>query len=147
MQNMQDAMQRETTALTRRFTPANIALSIFNALSSAALLLGGALLFSFKPIGRTLALYGAGALAVVDTAQLAVSGWMQYEMSHVLARAMGNLPQGASAAQTEQMMKMIVGGSTILAIGLGAIWLLIKLGFYGTTFVYLRRSEIRELFR
>lgn len=123
------AMQRETMIYAA--VPA-----VFGVVVAMVLIAGGGLALAMKPAGRPLLIGALVAALFVAFGELALAGWSSYRMSS----SMGAM--GGGGADAWQSRGIVMG----VSMGMGALWLVVKLGVYVPCLVYMLRGDTAAIF-
>lgn len=143
LSQMQNEMQRQMIEATRPLTPFQIFLLAANLGASIALLAAAILALSMRPSGRGWLAGASVGCAAVDLLGAGLGLLAAVKSWPVVAEFTRKMAErGGSMAQAGGVMKFAVA----VAIGLQVIWLMLKLGFYITSVVYLQRPNVRQAF-
>lgn len=140
---MQEAMREALEP----YTPALIAQATLNLLASLGLLAASVLLLMWKPIAPATFMLTVAANAFVDIGGAVLQAIVQ---RHSMAAMQAGLAEVTAAGPQppgmDQMMEGIAGATTMATMCIGGLWILLKLAYYGSGVMVLRKDENRALF-
>ena len=148
---VQREMQAELVTFQAGWAPFTGSFVVVQLLVALLSILGGALALSAKPIGRSILMgaFGFGTVfelgrGVVETfMQFQVMGITQRYMAQIVAASQNGRPMPAGFGET---MGAVMGGASIAGIVFMLLWALIKIGYYVSGLVLLRREDVRRYF-
>jgi hypothetical protein len=153
----QRRMMERAYAIQRRWAPFQWAVNPVAAVVAIVLILGGAWCLRGNPAGRRVLAYVCAAAILFSIVRDVGDIMLQLESSQSMSDSMAEFtrelgasvseaPNGPSSRQLEQLMTGVTGVATAASVGFGAMWLLLKLGFFVTGLVYLTRGATRRYF-
>jgi len=150
MREAQLSMQDEINEYTRAWMPVTTTLAFGGLILSILLVAGGALSLNYKSGGRMLLLVVCVAGTFFDVGRNVVEGIFSWRLQQIMARSMEHTMALAAAehggAAPSGMVGAAMGVGGALGFALMAAWVLVKLAYYVTTLVYVRKPEIRALY-
>jgi len=147
----QREMQAELVTFQAGWAPFTGSFVVIQLLVALLSILGGALALSAKPIGRSMLIGAFGLGTVFELGRSVVETLMQFQviaitqryMSQIVAASQNGRPLPPGFGQT---MGAVMGGASIAGIVFMLLWALIKIGYYVSSIVLLRREEVRRFF-
>ena len=147
----QREMQAELFTFQAGWAPFTGSFVVIQLLVALLSILGGALALSAKPIGRSMLMGAFGLGTVFELGRSVVETLMQFQviaitqryMTQIVAASQNGRPLPAGFGQT---MGAVMGGASIAGIVFMLLWALIKIGYYVSSLVLLRREEVRRFF-
>jgi len=147
----QREMQAELVTFQAGWAPFTGSFVVIQLLVALLSILGGALALSAKPIGRSMLMGAFGLGTVFELGRSVVETLMQFQviaitqryMTQIVAASQNGRPLPAGFGQT---MGAVMGGASIAGIVFMLLWALIKIGYYVSSLVLLRREEVRRFF-
>ncbi|MCA9202462.1 MAG: hypothetical protein KDA59_05440 [Planctomycetales bacterium] len=143
-----DMNRAQYTLLAKLFWPL-IGFGIGHVLVAGLLLTGGVMSLMKKPFGRTL-LVATFLLAILfELCRSYLTGVQMMETYEIMNEYMGQMAGAMPGPAPPGMGQMMTTMSKVIVIFqavVAGIWLLVKLVFYATSYVYLRRPDIRQHF-
>ena len=144
-------MQAELLAFQRSwapFTGGAVVLQLFVALLC---ILGGALALAGKDVGRVMLLGTFVFGTLFELGRGVVEAFMQFQMSDITRRFMARAMETAQHGRPPvpgmgQTMGAVMGGATAAGIVVLLLWALVKVAYYVTGSVMLRREDVRRFF-
>lgn len=140
----QQRMQQDIVAATQRFLVPQLVAVTIKFFAELALIVAGICV-----LRRRLHSFTVAAVVVAmcsDAFSFAVTTFIQLQMAPVMQKnfeiMMEQQPNRPKGIDPSIFLKL----GTFVAVGMGAAWLLMKLGFFGWSFFYLRRDSIRYQF-
>lgn len=145
------AMMRETLALQNTMRPFLIVISSVDLLVGFVLIAGAAMTLALSRVGRTVF---AGALLVAlgwDLVGLVVKLFVQWKTQQLMQRFMSEMatdmpPPSGGGPDVGSMMSTWIGASLAIGVVCAGGWVAIKVAFYVSSLLYLRRPEVHALF-
>jgi len=147
----QREMQAELVTFQAGWAPFTGSFVVIQLLVALLCILGGALALSAKPIGRSMLMGAFGLGTVFELGRSVVETLMQFQviaitqryMTQIVAASQNGRPLPPGFGQT---MGAVMGGASIAGIVFMLLWALIKIGYYVSSLVLLRREEVRRYF-
>ncbi|MCA9222610.1 MAG: hypothetical protein KDA71_19925, partial [Planctomycetales bacterium] len=143
-----DMNRAQYKLLAKLFWPL-IGFGIGHVLVAGLLLTGGVMSLMKKPFGRTL-LVATFLLAILfELCRSYLTGVQMMETYEIMNEYMGQMAGAMPGPAPPGMGQMMTTMSKVIVIFqavVAGIWLLVKLVFYATSYVYLRRPDIRQHF-
>jgi hypothetical protein len=137
--------QAEIEELTGRYLAVTITLNAVHLALAVLLIVGASLALGYREGGRKMFLAASVASIPFDIGHSVFEGWLNLKVQEVMFGAMS---EGMQAQQPgPDIFGPMMGVMTILTLVIGGVWLLAKVVLYATTIVYLRKPQIRDLFR
>jgi hypothetical protein len=146
MLEQQDLMQERLRAITDPLMPALIAYQALNLIASLALAIGAWMVLQWKPKGLELFSRAALGSLLVEIPGAALVIYVQYQTKLVMSGYVTGLNDPALGAEGERAMGAVMDASGSLAMIVGIVWIVLKLGYYAWAMFYTRDSEVRALF-
>ncbi|MEM9189956.1 MAG: hypothetical protein AAGF12_12310 [Myxococcota bacterium] len=145
---VQARFQERINEYQAQWMPYTVSLAVANGIVSAVLLLGTILILSGRKLGLA-AMTIACALAIpYELSATAFGSWVQMKtidlVDEMMAEMMATTPN--LPPDFEAIMSTMMSGAVIVGMIAGVAWLLLKLGYYVTAIVYLRKSTTKASF-
>lgn len=134
----------------RIYTGIDLVLSLVLA---AALIAGGIMGLKFHASGRDILATTFGVAMPLKIVQAVTAAWIGISTMQIINEFMlkmmrpTNAPAGPIATKVEGIASGVMQASAIVGIAVGVGWALLQLGFYIVGLVYLRKPEVRAVFR
>ena len=152
MKELQEEMQQAIQPVIKRWNPFSYVLILFRLVQGGMLVAGGIMTIGLKPTGRSLLTAVLLVSIPIDLAQAALQAVIQHQTMAVVGSFMPRmmeasappgkpLPAGVSN-MTTTMMNVAAIGMIVFTV----VWVGVKIGFYISSALYLRRPAIVSLF-
>lgn len=148
----QQELNQEMAAYARAWMPAIASLTFLALLGYILVLAGGVLALNLKAGGRALLTVASIGMPLFEVGRTIVEAIYSHGTSEIVARSMQSQMALASAEHGGAGAGIASGMSAGLAFGgvLGTAvlvtWALAKIIYFGVTFFYLRKPEVRALY-
>ena len=148
LQKLQQEMQDEIWAVTKRFIVPNVVLAIAKFGLCAALLYAAIRTLQLRDSGRRLLAWICTLLIAFEITALIVFIVFESQVHPIMTKYMPEMMAGPNGgdAQAADFGAIAASGAIIFAIVVQAVWVLAKVIYYGVSLRYLRKPAIRELF-
>lgn len=147
----QQAMQTELLDFQRGWAPFTGSFVVIQLFLALLMILGGSLALAGKGVGRVMMMGSFVAGTVFEIARSVTETLMQFQMMDVMQRYMGRMMAatqrgGPTPPGFEQTMGAVMGGATVAGIVLMLLWAAVKIGYYVSGFLLMRREDVRRYF-
>ena len=146
-----ESMMRETMALQTAMRPVLVALSSIDLLIAFLMIGSAAMTLALSPTGKRLFMGVLLAAMAWDTAGVLVNQYVAWKakqlMQHYMSQMMSDVPPASGGGpDIGSMMSTWMGASTAIGLVCAGGWLALKISFYVSSVIYLRRAETAALF-
>jgi len=145
----QQEIVTRTMALSAKYNPVMVPLTVVKILVEAALLIGGIMAMGLKSAGRSLLSSALVAAIIIESIQAVPTFMMQRESQAMMAELMPQMMAqqgGAKDLPPGFDMSSIMSGVGVVTLVLGFIWLAAKIVLYILGIRYLARPALVAMF-
>jgi hypothetical protein len=146
MLDRQQRMQERLEAMTDPLKPALIGYQVLNLIASLALLVGAIFLLKWRPDAPKIFFAAVVASLVIEIPGSLLAVWIQLQTKAIMADYATGLNDPALGPGGERAMGAMVDASTTVGFIIAILWVVVKLGYYAYSAIYVRKPAVRALF-
>jgi energy-converting hydrogenase Eha subunit C len=157
LQELQGQMQEQINTIVARYLPWHVVSALLHAISAVLLLVGSIMTLRRSTTGRQILIL-ACAVSIIyvisngileAVVQMQTIPVVQSFMGDAMAEAADKAGGGGDAQQAKMAAEMIpkfIMAAVFIGMAFSALFILIKIVFYGVSVFYLRKPHIRAFF-
>lgn len=146
MLDRQERLQERIEGVTAPLMPALVAHQVLNLLASFALLLGSIFLLKWKPNGPKIFFGAVIASLVIEIPGALLGVWVGWQTMDVMSDYTTGMNDPVLGPDGERAMGAVMDASTTVGLIVSILWIVLKLGYYAYSAIYVRKPDVRALF-